>query len=54
MKREETTILNECSTNESQHFTSCASLAAIGVKVTQLKLFEPIRTRVQIRQKTIK
>ncbi len=46
--------MNECSTNETQHFTGCASLAAIGVKVSQLKLFDPIRTRVQIKQKTIK
>ena len=46
--------MNECSTNQTQHFTGCASLAAIGVKLSQLKLFEPIRTHVQIRQKTIK
>jgi hypothetical protein len=46
--------MNECSTNQTQHFTGCASLAAIGVKLSQLKLFDPIRTNVQIRQKTIK
>jgi len=46
--------MNECSTNQTQHFTGCASLAAIGVKLSQLKLFDPIRTHVQIRQKTIK
>ncbi len=46
--------MNECNTNLRQHFTGCASLAAIGVKLRQLKLFEPIRTHVQIRQKTIK
>jgi hypothetical protein len=46
--------MNECSTNQTHHFTGCASLAAIGVKLSQLKLFEPIRTTVQIRQKTIK
>ena len=46
--------MNECSTNQTQHFTGCASLAAIGVKVSQLKLFDPIRTHVHIRQKTIK
>lgn len=46
--------MNECSTNPRQHFTGCASLAAIGVKVSQLKLFDPIRSRVQIKQKTIK
>src|SRR5712691_3626679 len=47
-------IMNEYSTNQTQHFTGCASLAAIGVKLSQLKLFDPIRTRVQIKQKTIK
>jgi hypothetical protein len=46
--------MNECSTNQTQHFTGCASLAAIGAKLSQLKLFDPIRTTVQIRQKTIK
>ncbi len=46
--------MNECSTNQTQHFTGCASLAAIGVKLSQLKLFDPIRTKVQIRQKAIK
>ena len=46
--------MNECSTNQTHHFTGCASLAAIGVKVSQLKLFDPIRTNVQIKQKTIK
>ncbi|MGZ3628472.1 MAG: transposase [Ktedonobacteraceae bacterium] len=46
--------MNECSTNQAQHVTGCASLAAIGVKVSQLKLFDPIRTHVQIKQKTIK
>jgi hypothetical protein len=46
--------MNECSTNQTQHFTGCASLAAIGVKLSQLNLFGPIRTHVQIRQKTIK
>jgi Transposase DDE domain len=46
--------MNECSTNQTQHFTGCASLAAIGVKLSQLKLFDPIRATVQIRQKTIK
>jgi hypothetical protein len=46
--------MNECITNQTQHFTGCASLAAIGVKLSQLNLFGPIRTTVQIRQKTIK
>ncbi len=46
--------MNECNTKPTQHFTGCASLAAIGVKLRQLKLFEPMRTRVQIKQKIIK
>ena len=46
--------MNECNTNQRQHFTGSASLAAIGVKLNQLKLFDPIRSRVQIKQKTIK
>jgi len=46
--------MNECSTNQTQHFTGCASLVAIGVKLSQLKLFPPIRTTAQIRRKTIK
>lgn len=46
--------MNERITNQTQHFTGCASLAAIGVKLSQLNLFGPIRTNVQIRQKTIK
>jgi hypothetical protein len=46
--------MNEYSTNQVQHFTGCASLAAIGVKLGQLRLFEPIRNLVQVKQKTIK
>jgi hypothetical protein len=46
--------MNECSTNPTHHFTGCATLAALGVKLSQLKLFDPIRMTVQIRQKTIK
>jgi len=46
--------MNECSTNQTQHFSGCAALAASGVQVKHLKLFDPIRTTVQIRQKTTK
>jgi hypothetical protein len=46
--------MKECNTNQTQHFTGCASLAAIGVKLNRLKLFDPIHTLVQIKQKTIK
>src|SRR6266704_5112427 len=46
--------MNECSTEETKTYTSCASLAALGVKLNERKLFEPIRQRVQIAQKTVK
>src|SRR6266487_1304029 len=46
--------MNECSTEETKTSTSCASLAALGVKLNEMKLFEPIRQRVQIAQKTLK
>src|SRR5258708_37233071 len=36
------------------HFTSCASLAALGVQLKHLDLFGPIRERVLIAQKTVK
>jgi hypothetical protein len=46
--------MNESTTPTTKQFTGCASLAAVGRKLTELKLFEPIRQRVQIAQKTIK
>jgi hypothetical protein len=46
--------MNESITSTTNHFSPAASLAALGVKLSQLKLFDPIRTTVQIRQKTIK
>src|SRR5947209_16727970 len=46
--------MNESITQTTKHFSPAASLAAIGVKVSQLDLFGPIRTEVQIRQKTVK
>lgn len=46
--------MNESTTVTTNHFTGCATLAAIGAKLKQLDLFDPIRTRVQIKQKTIK
>jgi hypothetical protein len=46
--------MSEWNTHQMQHFTGSASLAAIGVKLNQLKLFGPIRAKVQIKQKTIK
>ncbi len=35
--------MNEWSTETTKAYTSCASLAALGVKVRAMKLFEPIR-----------
>src|SRR2546425_1214724 len=46
--------MNESITRMTNHFSPTASLAARGVKVSQLDLFGPIRSRVQIRQKTVK
>jgi uncharacterized protein YggT (Ycf19 family) len=46
--------MNESITRTTTHFSPAAVLAAIGVKVNQLDLFGPIRTQVQIRQKTVK
>jgi hypothetical protein len=46
--------MNESITPTTNHFSPAASLAALGVKLSQLDLFGPIRTEVQIRQKTVK
>jgi hypothetical protein len=46
--------MHESITRPTTHFSPAASLAALGVKLNQLDLFGPIRTQVQIRQKTIK
>jgi hypothetical protein len=46
--------MNECITETTTHFSPAASLAIIGVKLHQLDLFRPIRTEVQIKQKTVK
>jgi Transposase DDE domain group 1 len=46
--------MNESITPTTNHFTACATLAAMGAKLQQLDLFGPIRTRVQIKQKTVK
>ena len=37
-----------------QHFTAYATLTALGVKVRQMELFEPINEEVKITQKTVK
>ncbi len=46
--------MNESITHTERHFTPCASLAAIGVKLRQVDLFNPIRKTVRIAQKTVK
>ena len=46
--------MKESNTEPTAHFTACASLAAIGLKVKQLDLFGPIRQKVHIEQKTVK
>src|SRR5260221_4352656 len=46
--------MNESITRTTKHFSPAASLAALGVKLNQLDLFGPIRTEVQIQQKTVK
>jgi hypothetical protein len=46
--------MNECTTKQTCHFTGCASLAALGLKVQEIDLFGPIRQQVHIAQKTVK
>ncbi len=46
--------MSESITPTTQHFSPAASLAALGAKVNQLDIFGPIRTNVQINQKTVK
>src|SRR5439155_7337441 len=46
--------MNESTILATKTFTGSASLAAVGIKLAELKLFEPIAQRVQIAQKTIK
>lgn len=46
--------MNESITPTMNHFSACATLAAMGAKLKQVDLFGPIRTQVQIKQKTVK
>src|SRR5437764_1029721 len=46
--------MNESTTPLIKQFTGCATLAAIGIKLRELKVFQPIKQSVQIAQKTIK
>ncbi len=46
--------MNESTTPLSKQFTGSATLAAIGIKLRELKVFHPIQQSVQIAQKTIK
>ncbi len=46
--------MNESTTPTTKQFSGCASLAAIGIKLRELKVFQPIEQTVQMAQKTIK
>jgi hypothetical protein len=46
--------MNEPTTPLTKQFSGSASLAALGIKLKELKLFEPIEQTVQIAQKTVK
>jgi hypothetical protein len=46
--------MSECITETTSHFSPCASLAAIGLKIKDLDLLGPIERLVQIEQKTVK
>src|SRR5258708_26479913 len=47
-------IMNEYTTPVMKQFTVYDTLAAIGIKLKELKVFQPIKQTVQIAQKTIK
>ncbi len=46
--------MNESTTSTRKAFSGSASLAAIGLKLKEVKVFEPIEQQVQIAQKTVK
>src|SRR5437667_4399702 len=46
--------MNESSTSTTKTFTGSASLAALGLKLRERKVLEPIEQQVQIAQKTVK
>src|SRR5256714_3369634 len=46
--------MNDSTTPLLKQFTGCATLAALGIKLRELKVFQPIQQTVQIAQKTIK
>jgi hypothetical protein len=46
--------MNESTTSTTKAFTGSASLAAIGLKLKEMKVFEPIEQQVRIAQKTVK
>ncbi len=46
--------MNESTTPLIKQFTGCATLAALGIKLRELNVFQPIKQSVQIAQKTIK
>ena len=49
--------MNKCNEKSEKHqycYTSAIPLVAIGTRIRELKMFEPIEKRVQIAQKTVK
>src|SRR5215472_3895147 len=46
--------MRESTMKLTPHFTGCASLAALGIKLRKLDLLAPIRKLVHIPQKTVK
>jgi hypothetical protein len=49
----EQSTIESTTTNVATTFTPCAPLAALGCHIQHVGLFEPIRTQVQIAQKTV-
>jgi hypothetical protein len=47
-------VMNQSTTSGTQHFSGASSLAALGLYVQEIKLFEPIRQQVHIPQKQVK
>lgn len=45
--------MEESSINTTATFTPCAALAALGCHIQQIKLFDPIQSKLRIAQKTI-
>ena len=46
--------MNKSNTKQTSHYTPAASLAALGLKLQHVHLFDPIHQQVHIAQKTVK